>query len=432
MKLTSSVVSAALALAAVVATGLNAAPATSAQPPASGHWIATWTASPQPIWGREILLPTNIPPRLSRQTIRQVARVSLGGKSARVVLSNEYGGAPVVIGAAHIARAGSDSAIDIASDLVLRFGGSSTVTIAPGERVVSDPVPLAVAPLSEVAVTLFLPEPTALTTFHWDGRDTAYIAKGNVVGARSLVAQQTISARIFLSDILLEAPAGARAVVILGDSITDGNGATLDANRRWPDFLAQRLAKQNVAVLNAGISGARVLADGMGESALRRFERDVLSQPHVSTVVLFMGINDISWPGSAFAPQAPAMSASELIAGYRQLIARAHRKHVRIVAATLTPFAGALQGTPVWGYYSADKERVRQAVNAWIRSSGEFDAVIDFDAVTRDPGSPQRFLPALDSGDHLHPGDEGNRAMAESVDRHKLFDRLDASRSGLQ
>lgn len=263
------------------------------------------------------------------------------------------------------------------------------------------------------------------------GRETAYIAKGNVVGASSLVAEQTISARTFLSEILVEASAGARAVVILGDSISDGNGATLDANRRWPDFLAQRLAKQSVAVLNASISGARVLADGMGESALRRFERDVLSQPHLSTVVLFMGINDISWPGSAFAPQTPAMSASELIAGYQQLIARARLKHVRIVAATLTPFAGALEGTAVWGYYSEDKERVRQAVNAWIRRSGEFDAVIDFDAVSRDPNSPKRFLPVLDSGDHLHPGDEGNRAMAESVDLNALFDPLDADWSGL-
>lgn len=270
-------------------------------------------------------------------------------------------------------------------------------------------------------MTLFLRETTPLTTFHWDGLQTAYIAAGNLVGAEDIKTGTTVKARVFLSAILVDAPPGARAVVTLGDSITDGNGSTADTNRRWPDFLAQRLAKDHVAVLNAGISGARVLKDRMGVNALARFDRDVLSQSHVKTVVLLMGINDISWPGTAFAPHDPALSADDVIAGYRQLIAQAHTRKVRIVGATLTPFEGALRGTPLEGYYTADKEQVRQAVNKWIRISGEFDAVMDFDAVTRDPKYPTRLRPAFDSGDHLHPGDAGNKVLADSIDLGVLF-----------
>jgi lysophospholipase L1-like esterase len=212
-------------------------------------------------------------------------------------------------------------------------------------------------------------------------------------------------------------------VVVLGDSTTDGNGATIDANTRWPDFLAARLAPKNVAVLNAGISGARLLGDRMGVNALARFDRDVLSQPRVKSVVVLLGINDISWPGTAFDPQGIRPSADALIAGYRQLIARAHSRGVRVVGATLTPFEGALAGTPLDNYYHADKDRLRQQINAWIRGSGEFDTVIDFDALARDPAHPARLKPEFDSGDHLHPGDRGNQAMADAVDLDVLFAR---------
>lgn len=407
--------------ALISALAMIIAPIDGAQATDPGNWIATWTASSQPLWDGDFPLPTNVPFHLWNQTIRQVARVSIGGKRARVVLSNEYGSRPLVIGAAHIARAGSGPGIIAGSDRAVTFGGRGSVTIPPGAPVISDPVALSVAPLSNIAVTLFLPETTSLSTFHWDGLQTAYIAAGNLVGAEDIKTDTTVKARVFLSAILVDAPPGARAVVTFGDSITDGNGSTTDTNRRWPDFLAQRLAKDHVAVLNAGISGARVLKDRMGENALARFNRDVLSQPHVKTVVLLMGINDISWPGTAFAPHDRALSADDVIAGYRQLIAQAHTHKVRIVGATLTPFEGALQGTPLEGYYTADKEQVRQAVNKWMRTSGEFDAVIDFDAVTRDPKYPTRFLPAFDSGDHLHPGDAGNKAMADLIDLSVLF-----------
>jgi lysophospholipase L1-like esterase len=295
------------------------------------------------------------------------------------------------------------------------------VTVLPGAPAVSDPVDLAVAPLGAVAVSLFLPGDTPLTTFHWDGRQTAFIAQGNVTASSEVKPDATTEARVFLTGILVDAPAQAGSVVVLGDSITDGNGVTPDSNHRWPDFLAARLAPRDVSVLNAGISGARVLGDRMGVNALARFERDVLSQPHAKTVIVMLGINDISWPGTAFAPNEPALPAEALIAGYRQLIARARTHNVRIVGATLTPFEGALSGTPLEGYYNVDKEQRRQQVNAWIRSSGEFDAVIDFDALTRDPARPTRLRPDVDSGDHLHPGDRGNKIIADAIDLELLF-----------
>lgn len=385
------------------------------------HWVATWTASPQPLWDGDFALPTNVPYHLWNQTVRQVARVSISGKRLRVVVSNEYGTRPLMIGAAHVALAGDGPAIVAGSDRALTFGGRSSVRIPPGAPAVSDPVDLDVAALGSVSVSLYLPEPTPSATFHWDARQTGYIVAGDQAAAGTIKADATLTARIFLGAILVEAAPDTRTVVAFGDSITDGAMATIDADRRWPDFLAQRLAGEGIAVLNAGISGSRVLRDKMGVNALARFERDVLAQPGIAAVIVLMGINDISWNKMVFAPDDPALPAEELIAGYRQLIARAHVRGVRIVGATLTPFEGALQDTAMEGYHSADKERVRQTVNRWIRNSGEFDAVLDFDAVTRDPAHPTRFLPAYDSGDHLHPGDVGYRAMADSIDLPSLL-----------
>ena len=405
----------AVALAALVAVpaGVNAA-----EP---GAWIGSWTASPQPIWGPDFAFPTNIPATLQNQTIRQVARISLGGQRIRIVLSNEYGSRPLLIGAAHIALAGTGSAIVAGTDRPITFGGKASAIVPPGAPLVSDPVDLAVAPLASVAVSVFLPGKTHATTFHWDGRQTAYLARGNQVATDRIKTDSTTGARIFLSGIQVEAAAPAGAVVVIGDSITDGNGATIDANARWPDFLAARLAPKNVAVLNAGISGARLLGDRMGVNALARFDRDVLSQPQVKTVIVLLGINDISWPGTAFDLHGISPSADTLISGYRQLIARAHARGVRVVGATLTPFEGALRGTPLDNYYQPYKDDLRQQINAWIRSSDEFDAVIDFDKLASDPSHPMRLKPEFDSGDHLHPGDRGNKAMADAIDLEALF-----------
>lgn len=387
----------------------------------SGAWIGSWTASPQPTWGPDFAFPTNIPATLQDQTLRQVARISLGGRRIRIVLSNEYGSQPLLIGAAHVALAGAGSAIAAGTDRPVTFGGKASAIVPPGAPLVSDPVDLAVAPLASVAVSVFLPSETQATTFHWDGRQTAYLARGNQVAAQRIETGTTTGARIFLSGIQVEAAAPAGAVVVIGDSITDGNGATIDANARWPDFLAARLAPRNVAVLNAGISGARLLGDRMGVNALARFDRDVLSQPRVKTVIVLLGINDISWPGTAFDPHGMTPPADVLISGYRQLVARAHARGVRVVGATLTPFEGALPGTPLDNYYQTYKDELRQKINAWIRTSGEFDAVLDFDGLARDPAHPTRLKPEFDSGDHLHPGDRGNKAMAEAINLDALF-----------
>ncbi|RPE77307.1 SGNH/GDSL hydrolase family protein [Vulcaniibacterium tengchongense] len=384
-------------------------------------WIPTWTASPQPRWDGDFALPTQLPYHFWNQTVRQVARVSLGGRRVRVLLSNQYGDKPLKIGAARIALAGEGGAIVPGSDRALTFGGRAAATVPPGAPLLSDPVELEVPALARVAVSLYLPEPTPPSTFHWDARQTAYVGAGDQTAAPRLRADSTLTARVFLGAIQVEAAPGARAVVAFGDSITDGNMATLDADARWPDALAGRLAARNVAVLNAGISGARVLRDKMGENALARFERDVLAQPGVAAVVVLMGINDIAWRGTPLEPDAPPVAAEDLIAGYRQLIARARARGVRIVGATLTPFEGALDATPMRGYFDAGKERVRRQVNAWIRDGGEFDAVLDFDAIVRDPAHPARFLPAYDSGDHLHPGDAGYRAMAQAIDPRVLL-----------
>jgi len=404
-----------LPLALALIAALNAAQAS------ADSWISSWTANPQAIWGSELPLPTRIPASLADQTVRQVLRVSGGGKQVRVVLSNEYGSQPLQIGAAHVALAAAGSAIVGVSDRPLTFSGETNPIIPPGTKLVSDPVDLKVASLARLAVTLYLPATTPLTTFHWDGKETAYLGRGNQAAATRLDAKEKLEARLFLSEVLIDAPDNRGTVVTLGDSITDGNGSTSDSDRRWPDFLAQRLAKEKITVLNAGISGGRLLQDGMGSSALARFDSDVLVKPQLKSVVLLLGINDISWAGTPFAPDAVPPSADRLIAGYRQLIAQARLRKVRIVGATLLPFEGSLAGTPMQGYYTAEKDRLRQTINHWIRSSGEFDAVVDFDALTRDPARPSRLLPRYDSGDHLHPGDAGYQAMAAALNDALLF-----------
>lgn len=400
---------------AILLAGL-AATAVAAEP-----WVTTWTASPQPSWPSSFPLPTNTPSGLSDETVRQVVRTSVGGDRVRVVLSNAYGRRPLTIASVHVAKSGGKLAIEPASDRALRFGGKASVTIAPGRTATSDPVDLAVAPLSPLAISLHLKEESPTTTFHWDGRQTAGIARGDQVAATDLEPTTTITSRVFLAAVQVENRDVQGTVVALGDSITDGATATIDADTRWPDVLANRLAPRGIAVLNAGISGARLLSDGMGVNALARFDRDVLAQPKVKAVIVLIGINDIAWPGTAFALTEKRPTFEALTAGYRRLVDAAHAKGVRVIGATLTPFSAALPGTPLDNYYQAEKDALRQRLNDWIRSSGTFDAVVDFDAVLRDPAHPSQFARAYDSGDHLHPSDTGNRAMADAIDLDALL-----------
>ena len=425
----------AVTIMAVAALGLPfvASAADASEPAVPRVWTATWTASPQPVWGSDFLFPTNVPSELHDQTVRQIARVSLGGQRLRIVLSNTYGKEPLTIGKAAVAssRGGDHGAVAEDSQRVVTFGGQEAATILPGASLVSDPVALPLPALAQVAVSVYLPKATPVSTFHWDGRQTSWIVRGDRTTAPVLNTDedsaQSTTARTLLAGIQVEADQTSRAVAVIGDSITDGATASLDKDSRWPDFLAARLAPHGVAVVNAGISGARLLSDGMGVNALARLERDVLAQPGVRSVVVVLGINDIAWPGTAFAREAPRPTLEALTAGYRQLIEQARSRGLRVIGTTLTPFEGALPGTPLEDYYHADKDALRRQVNEWIRHSGAFDAVIDFDAVLRDPAHPARMAARFDSGDRLHPGDEGNRAMADAVDLDALRPSLGGS-----
>ncbi|MDE1995219.1 MAG: SGNH/GDSL hydrolase family protein [Rhizobiaceae bacterium] len=385
-----------------------------------GGWIGSWTASPQPIWGSDFAFPTKIPASVQNQTIRQVVRISLGGARARFVFSNAYGNRPLKIGAASVGLASQGGAVQPNTIHKITFGGKDGILIPPGAPAISDPVDFKIDPLAHLAVSLYLPDETPLTTFHWDGRQTAWFGKGDLTTATDFSSTTTTDARVFLSEVLVDAPNNG-AVVVIGDSLTDGNGATINADTRWPDFLAKRLASHHVAVLNAGISGDRLLQDKMGVNAAARLQRDVFSLPNVKALIVLIGINDISWPGTDFDRNGARPTANEMIAGYQQLISLVHANNVRIIGATLPPFEGALQGTPLGNYYDPGKDLLRGEINRWIRENGNFDAVVDFDAVLRNSTDPTRLNPEFDSGDHLHPGDEGNRAMAEAIDLNALL-----------
>jgi lysophospholipase L1-like esterase len=340
-----------------------------------------------------------------------IVRTSIGESTIRVSFSNMMSVAPLEIGAAHVAVHRGGGAIDPKTDRTLLFGTRPSITVPPGALVVSDPVRLDLAPLSDLAVSLYLPRNTGPPTTHTVALHTGYIIQGDATASETVMPAETIAAYLWLSSVDVLAPSGALAIVALGDSITDGYATTHDADRAWPTLLAARLARERrarpVAVLNQGISGNQVLRDGAGLSMLARFDRDVLSRPGVRWVILLGGINDINIRGRMDGPT--AVTSDDLIAGYGQIIARSHAHGIKVVGATLTPE----EGVPT---ASERGEAIRQAVNRWIRTPGNFDAVVDFDAVLRDPGRPARLRAEYDPGDHIHPNDAGNQVMADAFD----------------
>ena len=392
----------------LVLTGIALAPAVIAKDRHDeGHWVGTWSASPQ---------PSAAPIRINGRTVRQIVHTSLGGERVRVRLSNAYGTTALVIGAAHVAISAGGASISPGTDRLLRFNGSPTITIPTGALAVSDPVKLDVPALGDLAVSFYLPENVAATTQHSVGLQTTYIsASGDFTGAMTLAASTTQSF-YFLTGVEVRASERARAIVTLGDSVTDGFGSTPGTNQRWPNLLAERLQSNwrtsRVAVLNAGLSGNRVLHDLVGTNALARLDRDVLVQTGVKYVIVMEGNNDFGIPGLIHNPT-EEVSAEQVIQGHRQIIDRAHALGLRIYGGTLNPIEGIL-GFP--GFYSAALEVKREAVNHWIRTSKAYDAVIDFEKVLRDPSHPTRILAAYDSGDHAHPNDPGYRAMADAID----------------
>jgi lysophospholipase L1-like esterase len=404
------------------------APGTAALAAGAEPWISTWAATPAPRWADELPAPFAVPEVLENQTVRQIARISVGGDQVRVILSNEFGTKPLTIGAGSVALAGTGGAagaVDAATLKPLTWGGRNWVVIPPGAPMVSDPVDLPVKPLASVAVSIYLPKKSGISSVHWDGAQTGTISgPGNMTDAAQFKPVETTKSRLFLSGIMTNAKPDSQAIVFFGDSITDGACSTIDTNNRWPDHIAERLQAEghpDVAVVNEAYSGDRVLTNGMGTNALSRFDASVLSHPRVSTVVMMMGINDIGWPGQgAITPTDPEPTAEDVETGYKQIIDRAHEHGIRFIAVTLTPFVDTFKGTPLSGYYTPEKEKIRAAVNQWIRSNKTADGLIDFDKLVEDPANPGHINPAYDCGDHLHPNDTGYQAMAKAVDLNLL------------
>jgi len=380
----------------------------------ANRWVGTWNASPQ---------AASQPVELNSQTIRQIVHVSVGGTRVRVRLSNAYGSDSLHIGAARVGLRSTGASITAGSDRALTFNGSESTTIPVGAMAISDPVKLSVSDRGELAVSIYVPGNTLAVTEHSLGLQTTYISpEGDFSGADSLPIATTTQSFYFLSGVDVDTARKSMAIVTLGDSITDGLHSTADANMRWPNRLAERLRVRKggskVAVLNAGISGNRVLHNMEGTNASARLDRDVLVQSGARYLIVLEGINDIGFPGSA--------SAAEIIAGHFQIIVRAHAMGLKVYGGTLTPFKAFLPGI----YYTADGEAKRQAVNLWIRTSKAYDAVIDFDKAIRDPGNPATMRAAYDSGDNLHPNDAGYQAMANAIDL-SLFKDRDSERRGV-
>ena len=375
------------------------------------HWTGTWAAAPMATANQNAQYGS------ADITLREIVHVSLGGPVVRIILSNEFGLDPLTIGAAHIALSAGHGDIDLASANALTFGGRPSVTIPPGALVVSDPADLKCPAFADLAVSLFLPtQPIQQISQHDYADQTSYLANGNVIGAKSLPSPTPIHSWPFLKGVDVRTTADSASVVTLGDSITDGAASTRDANARWPDVLARRLQSgkktAGLGVLNEGIGGNRILFDRTGPSALARFDRDVLAQAGVKYLILLEGINDIGNATSPTNPRDP-VTADDLIFGLSQLATRAHTHGIKVFGATLTPYVGA-------GYQSAAGEAIRQSLNHWIRTTSQFDGVLDFDKATTDPTHPGMFLLLDDSGDHLHPSDTGYKSMGDSIDL-KLF-----------
>ena len=341
----------------------------------------------------------------------------------RLRLSNLYGTGTVTLGPVRIARHAGESAIQPGTDRAVTFGGKSTVTIAQGAAALSDPIAFSVTALEQLAISLYVPDNSKTSTLHGVGMQTAYIANGELTGAVKFPAGETDTSRYFLTDVEVAAAADARTIVVIGDSITDGVGSTNDLNGRWTDALAERLQSDpmlaSIAVVNSGIAGNRLLNDAVapfvGPSMLSRLDRDALSKPGVRWVVLLSGSNDISASDMLDTPK-DKVTAQQIITGMQQLIARAHAKGIKVYGATVLPKAGVEKPF----IHTPQSQAKRDELNAWIRNSGAFDAVVDFERLMRDPARPDRLAPAYDSGDHLHPNEAGYKAMAAAIDVRKL------------
>ncbi|QWZ59672.1 SGNH/GDSL hydrolase family protein [Acinetobacter pittii] len=387
------------------------------------QWVTTWAASPQKVWNKDFVFPTNIPEQISNQTIKQISQISLGGEAVRLVFTNQYGDQPLYIDKTTVGLVKGQS-LKSKNAYPVYFSGKLKAQILPGKQLMSDPIQLPVPDHGQLMVNTFIQKPTIFKTFHWDAKQTSWLITGNqTANLNTPSSAKTTTARLLLSAIEVKPKRKAHVVAVVGDSITDGATATLDANTRWTDFLAKRLSPNQVAVINSGISGNRLLNDGMGDSALERLKSEVFQYSGVKTLIVLVGINDISWPGTAFAPKQQIPSFEALTQGYKRVVDEAHEQGIQVIGATLLPFSGALPNTPLDNYYQPNKDELRQRINHWMRTSHTFDGVLDLDQGLKDPKHPDRLNPIYDSGDHLHPNDKGNQQMANLVDLNQLVNQ---------
>ena len=410
-----------------MATMVLAAPSCSAaDAPSSSTWVATWGAA-------MVAVEPGSAPDVSGKTLREIVHTSVGGGQVRIWLSNRFSTVPLHVGAARIAistngNAGNSadgSAVQAGSDRALTFNGTGSVVIPTGAEIVSDAVTLNVPALSNMAVSMYLPDPAIATTQHTGALQISYAATGNVTGAPDLAGKdRRVHSWYFLSGIDVEAP-GDSAVVAIGDSITDGTRSTENENHRWPNFLATRLAADAatkragvLGVVDVGIGGNRVLLDGHGPNTVSRVNPDILARSNAKYVIVLESINAIHRFTADHQPYGDL--AQRLESGIAQLAAQAHQQGMKVFGATLTPYGGS-------GFYSEEGEAVRAEVNQWIRTSSVFDGVVDFDKAVHDPENPLRYAAQFDSGDHVHPNDTGYKTMADSIDLSLFTDTAETN-----
>ncbi len=398
-----------VALGCVLAISIATGCARARQQSQTEHWVGTWASSPQ-LEDPKDRLPA---PGFADTTLRQIVHVSIGGSRIRVRFSNAFGTTALTIEAAHVALSAGSGAIQGATDKALSFDGQPSADVPPGALVYSDPVDFRVAALADIAVTMYLHGAPDDVTTHAGSRETSYLMPGNVVSMPDMSNGEHVDHWYFLNGIDVLTPDSAGSIVILGDSVTDGHGATTNGNDRWPDDFARRLqankSTANIGVLNEGIGGNRLVHDRLGPNALARLDRDVLTQSGARWVIVLEGINDIGTRVSNRGSGEEPASVQQILAAYDQIIVRAHAHRLLVFGATILPYKGAF-------YYSADGDSDRRAINDWIQNSGHFDGVIDFDAAARDSQDAAHLAPSFDSGDHLHPGPQGCKAMSDAID----------------
>ncbi|QAV22074.1 GDSL-type esterase/lipase family protein [Proteus hauseri] len=380
------------------------------------EWVCTWLSTSQPTSGDAFPFPLEIPTTLNNQTLKQTFRISLGGKKLRLIFSNRYGKQPLKLADSCISV---EKQSDLSEPISITFNGDTSATIPAGEILYSDEISLHISSLSIIKLQVYLPELVFLDTFHWDARQFSFLGNGNKTKEKSGYDQK-ISSRLLLESVHVLPETIGKSIVVIGDSMVDGNGIEMDSYHRWTDFLAERVVSQNIAIVNAGQSGSRLLKEGIGISTLSRFEDDVLNQPGITTCIVQIGLNDLGLAGTALDPSGQIPTFDMLIEGYRQLISMARKKNIDIVGVTIVPLRSADE-YGLENFYQPKKELIRQKVNQWMRESSEFHAIIDSDVLIRDPQNVHQLNLQYDSGDHLHLNYKGHLRIAELIFLKKIM-----------